>query len=234
MKRFPGKVESVKEGRYRKLVLNDEQKEWLMTWFPVTENSRLIKAMGIGMTKLHKFSHDMGLAKSEKGLKAIRKRRDKVAARSNELNGCYDRKRGHPVSEATMAGCARRWEEERLGIRENGILRMKRENPKKYNEMIRKRSEERKESIRKEKMRLLYGLERKTKLRPVVLVPFKRSQAHHRRSALLRGYILTEDCSEGNPDRYIIYYDKLTERSERFEKNCLQDGFKIREWVELC
>ena len=90
-----------------------------------------------------------------------------------------------------------------------------------------KKSQERRESIRKEKLRMMYGLERKTKLKPVVLMPYKRSQLHHRHNALRRGYLLDEDCSEGSAGRYVIYYDGETNRSEQFEKNCVKDGFRF-------
>jgi hypothetical protein len=151
----------------------------------------------------------------------------KAMAKTNEKNGCYDRKRGRPVSEATRGGNRRRWEEERLGLRENVMLKMRRENPEKYAEIMKKRSQERKESIRKEKMRIIYGLERKTRLKIIVMKKYTRSQIAHRHDALRRGYLLDEDCSEGQPGRYVIYYDDETNRSERFEKNCIADGFRF-------
>ena len=231
MKKFPGEVEMTR-GQVHRKILNDEQKEWLRTWFPITENNRLAEAMGVSLYKLHCFARELRLEKSEKGLKAIRRRRDRKAAKTNEANGCYERKRGRPVSEATQAGRARRFEEERLGLRENPQKRMKRENPKRYKAWMEKRSEERKEAIRKEKMRVLYGLERRTNLKAVVMTPYKRSQIHHRHNALKRGYVLSEDCSEGSPDRYVIYYDDDTARNTEFERNCVNDGFRIMRWVD--
>ena len=124
-----------------------------------------------------------------------------------------------------MAGNRRRWEEQRQGIREDAAAKMKRENPKKYAEWMRKKSEERKELIRKEKMRVVYGLERQTTLKAVVLKPYTRSQIHHRHMALEYGYLLDEDCREGQPGRYIIYYDEKTDRHPRFEQMCLANGF---------
>ena len=226
MTTFPGVVEMTK-GKVHRLVLNDEQREWLCRWFPTIENYRLAKAMKISDYKLHEFARELNLTKSEAGMKAIKRRQSKAAAKTNEKNGCYDRKRGHPVSEATMAGNRRRWEETRQGLRELPHEKLKRTNPKKYKAWIEKRSQERRETIRKEKMRVIYGLERKTKLKPVVLCPYKRSQTSHRHNALQRGYLLDEDCSEGQPGRYVIYYDDETKRSERFEKNCIKDGFRF-------
>lgn len=215
------------KGKVHRRVLNDEQREWLCRWFPTTENCRLAKAMGISIYKLHDFARELGLTKSEAGLRAIKRRQAKAAAKTNEMNGCYDRKRGHPPSEATMKGNLKRWEEERLGLRENALLKMKRENPKKYQAAMEKKRQERKESIRKEKRRIIYGLERKTRLKVVVLKKYTQSQTHHRHSALQRGYLLDMDCSEGQPGRYVIYYDDETQRSPKFEANCIADGFRF-------
>jgi hypothetical protein len=82
--------------------------------------------------------------------------------------------------------------------------------------------------IAKEKRRIIYGLERKTNLKIVVMTPYKRSQIHHRYSALKRGYLIDTDCSEGQPGRYVIYYDDETQRSARFEANCIKDGFTFK------
>ena len=226
MKPFPGTVEMTK-GEVHRLILNDEQREWLCKWFQTTENKRLAKAMGISMYKLHDFARKLGLTKSEAGLKAINRRQAKVAAKTNEKNGCYDRKRGHPPSEATLEGNRRRWEETRQGLREDPVTTLKKHHPKKYQAAMEKKRQERKESIRKEKQRIIYGLERKTNIKVVVMKPYTRSQTSHRHNALLRGYLLDEDCSEGQPGRYVIYYDDETNRSEKFEKNCIADGFRF-------
>ena len=76
-------------------------------------------------------------------------------------------------------------------------------------------------------MRIIYGLERKTRLKTVVIKPYTRSQIHHRYNALKRGYLLDEDCREGQPGRYIIYYDDETKRNAKFEANCIADGFRF-------
>jgi hypothetical protein len=104
---------------------------------------------------------------------------------------------------------------------------LRKHHPKKYQAAMEKKRQERKESIRKEKRRIIYGLERKTNLKMIVMKKYTQSQTHHRHSALQRGYLLDVDCSEGQPGRYVIYYDDETNRSEKFEKNCIADGFRF-------
>ena len=228
MKRFPGTIE--RGGKYHRVViLNEEQEEWLDRWFPVTENKRLAKAMCVSMEAMRNYAHRLGCdGKSEAGMAAIRKRQGKAAAKTNERNGCYERKRGRPISEATRAGLLKRWQDVREGRRLSPMEELKQRDPKAYANNMRLKSKLRKEMIRKEQLRMIYGMERKTKLKVVVLKPYTRSQTHHRHSALQRGYLLDMDCSEGQPGRYVIYYDDETQRSAKFEANCIADGFTFK------
>ena len=224
---YPGKTEMTR-GRVHRRVLNDEQRAWLCRLFPTIENKRLAKAMGISLYKLHCFARELNLTKSEAGLRAIKRRQTKAMVKTNRKNGCYDRKRGHAPSEATLEGNRRRWEEYRQGLRESTYETLKRTDPKRYQAVKEKRSQNRKELFRKERLRIIYGLERKTSLKVVVMKPYTRSQIAHRHNAMKRGYLLDMDCSEGQPGRYAIYYDDDTHRSAKFEDNCIKDGFTFK------
>jgi hypothetical protein len=185
--------------------------------------------MGVSMEAMRNYANRLGVkGKSEAGMAAIRKRQGKAAAKTNERNGCYERKRGKPVSEATRQGLIKRWQDVREGRRLSPMEELKQRDPKAYAENMRLKSELRKEMIRKEQQRMIYGMERKTKLKVVVLKPYTQSQTHHRHSALQRGYLLDTDCSEGQPGRYVIYYDDETQRSAKFEANCIKDGFTFK------
>jgi hypothetical protein len=74
-------------------------------------------------------------------------------------------------------------------------------------------------------------MERKTRIR-IVLCKYTRRQVGHRYHALKRGYFVMEDCSEQSGERYNIYYDNNTQRSQRFERNLEKDGFHVKEWRE--
>ena len=121
------------------------------------------------------------------------------------------------------------WEEIHEGVREHPMRVFKKNNPRRYKRLMKKRSENRKEMYRKELLRVKYGLERKTKLSRVVLCPYTKSQRSHRYNALRRGYVLMDPEADG--ERYNIYYDEETERSEKFEGNLKKDGFKVMEYV---
>ena len=216
-------------GTTMKWVLTPEQREWLCKWFPEVENSRLMTASGMSHSTLHRFAREFHLTKSERGLRGIKKRQAAHIKRVCEKNGYYASLRGHPLSEACMQGTARMWQEIREGKREHPTRILKRTNPRKYRKWMQRKSEERRETIRKELLRVKYGLERKTRLKAVVMCKYTRRQTSHRYNALRRGYIVMEDCSESGGERYNIYYDDQTHRSEKFEKNLISDGFNVRQ-----
>ena len=215
--------------RVKAWVLTDEQRAWLCKWFPEEENSRLMAASGMSHSTLHRFARELGLTKSQSGWKRIKKRQTAHAKRACEKNGYYDSIRGRQPSEACRKATAQMWQEVREGKREHPARIMKRTNPRKYRKWMERMSQERRETIRKETRRVLYGMERKTRLR-IVMCKYTDSQRNHRYNALKRGYIVMEDCTEQGGERYNIYYDGDTERAPIFEKNLLKDGFKIIQW----
>lgn len=228
MRRFPGTLERNPKG-FHEYILTDEQREWLCHYFPIIENTRLMKASGMSHSTLHRFARDMHLTKSEKGIKAIKRRQAAHIRRVCERNGWYDKLRGRTPSDATRAATVRMWQDIREGKREHPTSIMKRQNPRRYNQWMKRKSEERKRTIEMERMRMKWGLPRKTRLKAVVMQPYRRSQVAHRFNAQRRGYIIADTCEEGSGHRYTIYYDKDTTRSEAFERNCIADGFRIRE-----
>lgn len=224
----PYKTKTGKMGcqRISSIVLTDEQQAWLCRWFPEVENGVLMQASGLTHSSLHRFARELHLTKSEKGLKGIKRRQAAHIKRLCERNGYYDSLRGRRPSAAAVEATKKRWQEVREGKREHPIKAIKRKNPRRYKKMMQKRSEERKETIRKERRRELYGLERKTKLR-LPMNKYTKRQVSHRYNALKRGYYVMLDCSEGSGERYNIYYNEDTKRSQYFERNLINDGFKV-------
>lgn len=230
MKPFPGTV--TRGGVGGKISLTDEQKDWLRQWFPITENRRLAKAMGTSESTMHRLARDLGLVKSEKGMKAIMRRQAKLCKKVNEKSGYYDSIRGRKPSEAAQEGTRRMWKEIREGKRPHPFHVLKKKRPRRYKQLMKERSEQRREAIRRDVIRLKWGLPKKTNLKCVVMQPYTKQQTSRRYFALKRGYILASDCSEGSGHRYMIYYDEKTNRSPIFERNGIRDGFRFAEWAE--
>lgn len=231
MEPFPGKVRKVKGKYAHRYVLTDEQEEWFRTWFPQLRNDKLMRLTGMKASTLHRFARLYGLKKNERALHLILKTAAAKTKRKLERNGYYDSLRGKRPSEATIAATAKMWQEVREGIREHPFRLLKRKSPYRYKKMLKKRSESRKKAIRRDIIRLKWGLEPLQNYRQAVMVPYRRSQTVRRSSALRRGYILSDDCREGSGHRFVIYYDSEIVRAPIFERNCVKDGFTFKEWI---
>lgn len=100
-----------------------------------------------------------------------------------------------------------------------------------FNAIMQRKGKRLRELRKKEKRRILYGLPQQTRM----YTPLKKyncAQHSCRSRALEKGYILSSDCKEGSPSRWIIYYDDETPRNEVFERNCNKNGFKVEKWKE--
>ena len=196
--------------------LEGELKERFCQLFPKNSNRRLMKWFGISFSTLQRFRRELGL---QKDMRAIRKQLAKDIKKTCEKNGYYDSLRGHAPSEACQEASRK--------LRASGFQpwkQLKANNPRKYKRMLRKMSEQRKELWRKERMRMVYGLERRTKLR----LPL--NSLTHAASACK--YMMIRECNyfaDPDGDSHIICYDSQTRRSEKREATAIRHGFTIVE-----
>lgn len=196
--------------------LEGELKERFCKLFPKNSNRRMMEWFGISFATLHRFKRELGL---EKDMHAIRKQLAKDVKKICEKNGYYDSIRGKAPSEACMEGTRR--------LRASGFHPMKQlkaNNPRKYKRLLRKKSEQRKELWRKERLRQDYGLERKTNLHiPLNTLPHKASG---------QKYAMIKACNYfADPlgDPHVICYDSQTRRSARREATAEKYGLKLVE-----
>lgn len=230
---FPGVVMRVSNGNHGapSYVLDDAQKSWLCKWFPLVENSVIMKKSGMSVWCVRRFAEELCLKKSDAGMRGINKRRAKKAARTCERNGFYDSKRGCGMPAAMRAGLMRRVRDVREGRCESSLAILKRKDPKRYARMLEQKREKMRSLIANENKRLFYGLKLKSGLH-IVQCKYSKRQIMHRCNARRRGYLLMDDMSDAGGERYNIYYDSDTNRSDIFERNLINDGFRVIEWHE--
>ena len=196
--------------------LEGELKERSCQLFPKNSNRRLMKWFGISFSTLQRFRRELGL---QKDMRAIRKQLAKDIKKTCEKNGYYDSLRGHAPSEACQEATRKMWAE---GF--HPMKHLKAKNPRRYRMVLRKLSEKRKELWHKERLRLKYGLERKTRLHiPLNNIPH-RAAAHK--------YLMIRQCNYfADPlgDPYVVCYDSQTQRSARREATAAKHGLKVVE-----
>ena len=196
--------------------LEGELKERFCQLFPKNSNRRMMAWFGIGFSTLQRFKREFGL---EKDMKAVRKQLAKDIKKICEKNGYYASIRGKAPSEACMEASRQ--------LRASGfhpIKQLKATNPRKYKQLMRKKSEQRKELWHKEQLRAFYGLERQTKLR----IPDDRMS----RKASSQKHAMIKCCNYfADPlgDPHIICYDSETQRSARREATAAKYGLNVME-----
>ena len=196
--------------------LEGELKERFCQLFPKNSNRRMMKWFGISFSTLQRFRRELGL---QKDMRAIRKQLAKDIKNTCEKNGYYDSLRGHAPSEACQEAARKMWAD---GF--HPMKQLKANNPRKYKRLMRKKSEQRKELWRKERMRIVYRLERRTKLR----LPL--NSLTHAASACK--YMMIRKCNyfaDPDGDSHIICYDSETQRSARREATAAKHGLKVVE-----
>ena len=219
MPEFPGKL--IRVGKFKQYELTDEQIQWLRDVYPVYENKRILKASGLKFSTMHRIRKKLGLVKSEEGLKGIKKRQAAHIKRLCTKNGYYASLR-KKVSDACREGFQRYVKSENY-VHPLKILKEK--EPRKYRKWCRNISKVRKATISEEQKRVRLGLPRKTKLTMVPEQCYTKRQVSHRYNALKKGYSVGHPVSN---ERYMIFYDGQTERSDRFENNLKKDGFSVK------
>ena len=196
--------------------LEGELKERFCKLFPKNSNRRMMTWFGIGFSTMQRFKREFGL---EKDMKSIRKQQAKDIKRICERNGSYDSLRGKAPSEACMEAARR--------LRAAGfhpIKQLKANNPRKYKRLMQKKSEQRKELWRKERLRAFYGLDRQTNLH-IPSNPMSRKATAHK-------YAMIKFCNyfpDPDGDPHIICYDSETQRSARREATAAKHGLKVVE-----
>lgn len=225
-KPFPGgKIQS---RTTHKINLTAEQEQWLRDYFPTWRGDTLREMMGVGLSTFYNLVKKLGLKKTDAMRARIYRANAAKGKKKCEANGYYDSIRGKRLSQQAIDGVHAMWQRIRCGEELHPMIKIKNKHPRRYKKICEERSKKRKMLIKMEKLRLMSGLKQATKLTCIYLQPFTGSQKSHRYNALKRGYWFYEAGSEQDAERYNIYYDEGTTRSEKFEANLRADGFNVQ------
>ena len=218
--RKPKVAEVPERRRGQEVVLTDRQTAWLILHFKNTENAVLAATLNICETTLHRLARRYGLKKTKQFMRKCNAKTTEAALAANKATG-YAIQR-----EATR----KQWEEYRArgekpsGCFQPGTSFRDRYGEAKDLERRRKAGQTRRETFRKERIRLAWGLEQKTRLNVKLSTKERqRQQACFRYGMKKRGYVVTRGDST-------IYYNDETKRSPICEKHAAEFGMKIKIW----
>lgn len=187
-----------------KITFTDEQRDWLIEHFSTTLNKDCADYLGVSMRTMIRFARELGLEKDPAWLHGIYMERVRIAARANKGEG-----------NKGVANLLKYGEPYRFKKGETSRQRLGNEREK---ERIRKAVASLRETRRKERMRVNWGLEQQTKLRVVR----NKKKTVMRHTLKKRGYIIPFRGAS------VVYYTDNTDRSIIVEQHAKDVGIEIK------
>ena len=208
---FPGQIQ--KHG-CKKMTITPEQEAWFRVEFPRNTNGELATAMGLHPYTVRILARQVGLEKSKEWLSAFRSKTAIVVCARLRARGVYDSPEwkaavGHPDRYWLQKWRASLTPEQKEKLHQSYLA---------YGARLR-------EKIQRDRKRVALGLKPLTKL--FSEQPYNLRQTHARYSARKHNYIVPLGAK--GDERYNIYYDSETNRSQRVEANLRKHGFRIIE-----
>ena len=195
--------------------LTPELEAHFVRLYPTTMNRDMMRLFGISFSTLQRFKRELGL---QKKMKTIRHKQAQLAKRICEENGYYESMRGKAPCEAAMEATRQ--------LRASGWhpMQVVRKNKRRYQRLMQKRSEKRKELMRKERIRVDWGMGQNTNLH-IPYDPYGKRRTSFKSTCKRVGYI--PGNAHKPSERWIIYYTNETQRGELREKHGIALGFKF-------
>lgn len=208
-------------GNRRGRSLTERETQWIIRHYQHTKNDAILAKFQIGESTLHRVARKYGLKKSRQQMKKTQWNATMAAHEVCRRYGIYEetaRRMKVKMSKMSELG-------ERIpGSFAPGVTNLMRLGKKRDRERIEKSRQTRNETIRKDRIRLHFGLPQISKMRLTYNGYTKqhRTKAIHRHLFRKFNYIVERGSDE-------IYYDEETQRRPMMEANAYKYGLKVME-----
>lgn len=199
--------------------LTEKETQWIIRHYKHTTNDDIMQKFGIGESTLHRLARKYGLKKSRQQTRKTQRMAVDAACEACRRYGVYEetaQRMKKKMAEMYARG-------ERIpGSFEPGVTNLMRLGPKRNAERIEKARLKRNETIRKDRLRIHWGLPQKSKMR----LTFNGYTEQHRKKSVHRNifrrfnYIVERGSNE-------VYYDEETDRRPIMEANAHKYGLKV-------
>lgn len=186
-----------------KIVLTDDQQQWLRDNYATTLNKDCAAHLGISESSVHRWARQLGLTKDPDWFHALVMERVRMMAAVNRGPG------NHGKKNLLIYGAPHRFKK--------GVTSRERLGDEKELQRLEKSAATRRETIRKERMRINWGFEQQTRLK----IGHDRKRALTRYALKKRGYIIPERAAR------VAYWDSNTNRSPIVEQHAADRGITI-------
>lgn len=178
----------MERNKYNKVILSGSEQQWVRDNFSRARNAEVAEHLGISPRTVIRIARDMGLSKDPAFMRAMQRNASEHGSRVNRANG------GNAgAKNLLLYGKAYRFKA--------GESNRDRMGEEAFREMHHRIGESRKETFRKERRRVLFGLEQKTRLKVVACPREKICLRHNLRR---HGY----EVGRGANEAYITEYTR--------------------------
>lgn len=202
-------------GSYHELTEREEQ--WIVRHYQNTRNGDIMEKYGIGESQLIKVRRKYGLKKTDHFMR--RMRREAVENAQTAFREYGESERAAERAREQWAERKRKGDYGNVGFKK-GESNKDRMSPRRYRQMVEKAHQKRNETIRRDRVRIHFGLEPKTKLVKNWDANRDWRKSHYRYKFREFGY----DVEPGSND---IYYFADTVRHPIMERNAQRHGIRI-------
>ena len=185
-----------------KIILTPKQEKWLAAHFKHTKNDEIVAKLGISHSTLHRIARRMGLKKSRQFLAKCQANAAAEAYKTNRRNNWPPKGYRIPNANRFKPG---ETSEQRLGKERNA-------------QRIAKAAATRRATLEREKLRVRWGLEQRTKLK----IGYSKQKVSYRYALRKRGYHI----DRGGDVAYIV---EGTIRNEIVEQRARKHGIRVME-----
>jgi hypothetical protein len=149
-------------GKFKKIVLTEYGRNYLIKHFPNTKNDLLMEKMDINFSSFHRIARSLGLVKTKQFVKKMQANATEAASKAWKALPEAERRKRIEIGVKNFEGHQERiWED----MKRRPLL--KRLSPKKQKEVRARATAKRNATIASEKRRILFGLPQRTKMRLV-------------------------------------------------------------------
>jgi hypothetical protein len=194
----------MERSKYGKILLSEQERQWMYDNFGNTKNEEVAAYLGISIRTAIRIANGLGIKKHPDFTKSMQRKASERAAIVNRVNGGNTGARNLLLYGKPYRFKAGESIRNRMG-------------DKAFKEMHCRIGESRKETFRKEKRRVLFGLEQKTRLR-VVQCP--REKIYLRSNLRKHGYEIGQASNEAT-------VGDSTRRSFLLENRAIKMGIKF-------
>lgn len=200
--------------------LTEKEKAWIVRHYQHTKNADIMAKFGIGESQLHRLARKLGLKKSRQQMKKTQREATDHAYEVCKKYGVYEDSRQYMKQKWAEA----KGRGERLPGFMPGVTNVQRHGRRKERERIEKAQKTRNESIRKDRIRIHFGLPQKLRLKILYngYTKVHRQKSIHRYMFRKYNYIVERGSD-------VVYYDEQTERHLQMEANAGKYGLKVME-----